>query len=223
VPDDRLPHQLDLLERAHGAPDEPLPRRALDWILWENVAYLVPEERRAQAYRALKKRTRLTAAGILALPREELREIADLGGMLAERRVEKLLAIATRVQEEFDGDLEAALDLPLTKARSALKRFPGIGDPGADKIVLFTGTHAIAALESNGLRALVRLGHAQEEKSYAATYRAARRALEPYLERGCAWLQRAHLLLAAHGRRLCKNNAPLCDECPLADACPSAS
>ena len=132
----RLPDQLDLLERLYGPPTAPPPKKALDWILWENAAYLVPDERRAAAYRALKKRTRLSARGILGLPREELLELARLGGMLAERRVEKLLSIATIVQEEFDGKLETALELPLPKARRALKRFPGTGDPGAEKILL---------------------------------------------------------------------------------------
>ena len=134
----------------------------------------------------------------------------------------KLLDIATIVQDEFGGDLQTALALSLPKARRALQRFPGIGRPGADKILLFTRTHALAALESNGLRVLVRLGLAREGKSYAATYKSAMTAFEPHLERGCPWLIRAHLLLRAHGQEPCKNSAPHCDECALVASCPSA-
>lgn len=217
-----LARQLDRLEARHGRPPRPLPERALDWILWDNVAYLVPDERREKAYRALGDATGLRADGILAVPRERLLEIARLGGMQPERRVEKLIAIAARVQDEHDGDLEAVLRLSVAKARRALKRFPGIGDPGADRIVLFTGTHPLPALESNGLRVLVRLGLVEEAKSYAATYRAATAALAPYADRGCAWLMRAHDLLRRHGKTVCKQNEPRCDECPLAEECPSA-
>lgn len=217
-----LPARLDRLERLHGKPRRPLPKRALDWVLWENVAYLVSDERRAEAWRALEERTGLSADGILALPREALSELAALGGMHPDRRVGKLLAIAERVRDEHEGDLDRALALPLPKARSALKRFPGIAAPGADKILLFTRTAPVPALESNGLRVLVRLGHAREGKSYAATYRAGVEALAPFAERGCAWLIRAFQLLLTHGQALCKNNAPLCDECPLAERCPSA-
>lgn len=218
----RLPALLDRLEKRYGAPTPPELQKALDWILWENAAYLVSDERRARAFAALKQRTGLRAERILRLSRDELEAIAELGGMHPERRVEKLIAIAQTVQDAFGGDLESALELPLPKARRALKRFPGIGDPGADKILLFTGTHTLPALESNGLRALVRTGHAQEGKSYAATYRAGTGALAPHAGRGCSWLMRAFELLREHGRTLCKHGAPLCDECPLEDRCPSA-
>src|SRR6266850_6641132 len=163
----RLPGQLDALEKLYGRPARARPRSALEWILWENAAYLLPDEKRARAFSELQKRTGLTAEGIAGLPPHELLEWARLGGMHPERRVSKLLEIAALVRERFGGDLEAALDGPLPKARAALKRFPGIGDPGAEKILLFTGRHPFFALESNGLRVLLRLGHARPGKSYA--------------------------------------------------------
>ena len=218
-----LPRLLDQLEAHHGRPRRPVPKQALDWILWENSAYLVPDERRKQAYLALEQATGLRAHGILALPREELREIAGLGGMLPDRRVSKLISIAETVQDEFDGDLESVLGLPVVKARRALKRFPGIGDPGADKILLFTKTHALPALDSNGIRVMVRLGLVKEAKSYSTTYRASSAALASHANGGCPWLIRAHELLRKHGPVLCKRNGPLCDECPIVEECPSAS
>jgi endonuclease III len=218
-----LPALLDRLEAHHGRPGRLPPRTALEWILWENVAYLVPDERRAEAYRELKRRTGLSPRGILRLPHDDLDAIAELGGMLPQGRVAKLVSIAETVEKDFDGDLEAALKLPLPKARRALKRFPGIADPGADRILLFTRTHALPALESNGLRVLVRLGLAEEAKNYSTTYRSGVAALAPHAGRGAAWLIRAYELLRAHGQALCRNNGPLCDECPLDDVCPSAS
>ena len=217
-----LARALDHLEAAYGPPPAPVPRSALDWVLWENVAYLAPDDRRERLFKAWRKATRLTPHGILSLPREELFELAEQGGMQPDRRVEKLLDIATTVEEDFGGDLDTALDLPLAKAKKALRRFPGIGEPGAEKILLFTGRHALPALESNGLRVLCRLGLAREQKDYRRTYLSGQAALEPYVRRGCEWLQRAHLLLRRHGQELCKNTAPDCDPCPLARGCPSA-
>jgi len=222
TPPARLAPQLERLEKLYGPQELPPPRGALEWILWENAAYLVSEERRAACFRALKKRAGKSGNGILRARREELLELARSGGMHPEQRVEKWLELATTAQEEFDGDLEAVLARPLAKARTALKKFPGVGEPGAEKILLFTGTHPLFALESNGLRVLVRLGYAREEKSYASTYRALRSALAPLEARGAAWLQRAHLLLQRHGRELCKHTAPRCDDCPLREACPGA-
>ena len=72
------------------------------------------------------------------------------------------------------------------------------------------------------MRVLVRLGLAEEARSYSTTYRAAIAVLAPHAARGGDWLMRAHDLLREHGKELCKHNGPLCDECPLADVCPTA-
>ena len=214
---------LDALEALHGPPAKPLPKRPLDWVWWENVAYLVADDRRAEAYRSLSKRVGLTAEAVQRAPREDLLEVARLGGMHPERRARTLAGIADLALEAGGGRLERLLRLPAAEARRILKRFPGIGDPGADKILLFCGIAPVLALESNGLRVAVRLGYGKEGKSYAATYRSAREALEPGLAKDCAELARAHRLLRAHGQTLCRRNAPDCDACPLADACAYAA
>jgi len=107
---------------------------------------------------------------------------------------------------------------PLSAAKKALRSFPGIGEPGADKILLFTGRQALLAPESNGLRVLVRLGLLREETSYSKTYAASRRAAEG-LRAEPGVMQEAHLLLFEHGRTLCKRTAPRCEPCPLARGC----
>jgi len=104
-----------------------------------------------------------------------------------------------------------------------LKKFPGIGDPGAEKILLFSRTHPILALESNGLRALIRIGFGEELKNYAATYRSAQEAVKDQLTSDSVedyvWLIRAHLLLRRHGQELCKRTEPICTSCPLTENC----
>ena len=51
-----LAEVLDRLEDQHGAPRPAVPRTPLEWILWENVAYLVDDARRELAYRTLARR-----------------------------------------------------------------------------------------------------------------------------------------------------------------------
>jgi endonuclease III len=43
------------------------------------------------------------------------------------------------------------------------------------------------------------------------------------IPRGAAPLSRAHLLLRQHGKTLCRNACPLCEECPLAALCAFAA
>src|SRR5258708_35285427 len=78
--------------RAHYGPQSPPPARsAFELILWEKVAYLADDEKRAAAFQALRKRIGLTPKAILAADPSELREIAALGG------AEKMLLSRARI------------------------------------------------------------------------------------------------------------------------------
>jgi endonuclease III len=123
------------------------------------------------------------------------------------------------VQILLKGKLDAALAESLPKAKKTLQRFPTIGEPGAEKILMFAGKYAVLGLESNGLRVLLRLGFAEEQKSYSASYRGIKNAISSQLPQTCKALVAAHQLLRRHGQELCKRSRPLCDECPLKNSC----
>jgi len=167
----------------------------------------------------LRERVGLSPVDIVTAHDEKLLEVAHLGGMLPAGRVEKLRRIANIALQEFEGDLKSVLDLPAQKAKRALKKFPGISEPGAEKILLFTRTVPVLALESNGLRVLLRLGYGEERKNYSATYRSAQEAVEPESKKDFDWLIEAHQLLRRHGQELCKRSEPHCVECPLKLVC----
>ena len=107
---------------------------------------------------------------ILAAADEDLIKVTKLGGIHPELRASRLKEIAAIVLNDFEGDLTKVLDWPLPNAIKALKKFPSIGTPGAEKILLFAGTHPILALESNGLRIMLRLGFGEEQRGYSASY-----------------------------------------------------
>ena len=214
-----LERVLDLLESLHGRPPRLRVSDPLGIILLENVAYLQTDERRAAAFSALEGRVGLSASKILAAPKEVLLEIAKMGGMRPETRVERLIFIARVAQMEFGGDLRKALKLPPKQARKALKMFPCIGDPGAEKIMLFSKTEPILALESNGLRVLVRLGYGRTHKNYSTEYRSAQEAASKELPEGCTARIRAFQLLRQHGQEICRRTEPLCNSCPVTGVC----
>src|SRR5207249_2069819 len=113
----------------------------------------------------------------------------------ANQFAKKLRNCARILLEEFDGDLRPVLKLPFPKAKKALQKFPGIGEPGAEKILLFTRSYPVLPLESNGLRVLLRLGFGGEKESYATTYRLVQKAIEEGLNKDYPWLIQSHLLL----------------------------
>ncbi len=210
---------IQRLRAAYGRP-KPLPSSdPLELIYWENAAYLLSDERRQKAFDLLRERCGLEPRKILAAKYSELLEIAKLGGMRPEVRVERWLTIARIALSEFQGDLQKAAKLPLKQAKKALQRFPVIGEPGAEKILLFSNSHRVLGLESNGLRVLVRVGFGREQKNYSATYRSVQEAIAPQLGDKLAPLIQAHQLLRQHGMERCKTTAPICRGCALADMC----
>jgi endonuclease-3 len=210
---------IKALQKFYGQPKPPKIKDPLELILWENVAYLVDDEKRAAAFALLKKRVGTAAADILKASNTELEEATRLGGMLPEVRAQRLRQIAEVAHWVFKDDLKAVLKKPLTEAKKALKRFPSIGDPGAEKILMLTRSHPVLALESNGLRVLLRVGFAEEKKSYAASYRGVQEALKTQLPSDFESLIAAHQLLQQHGQELCKRSQPLCEECPVKQQC----
>jgi endonuclease III len=218
VPSKRLPRIIAALEELYGRLAAPIVTDPFEMILWENVAYLADDARRAKAWHEFRRRVGTKPAEILAAPRPRLMAIAR-AGILAAERVDKIREIARIALDEFGGDLGKALDGSLREAKKALKRFPSIGDPSAEKILLFSRRERVLALDSNGLRALLRLGYGKQEKSYAASYRSAQEATRPEWKEDFDWLIAAHRLLRRHGQELCKATHPRCEPCPLRKSC----
>jgi len=204
--------------REHYGPPTRLPTvDPFELILWENVAYLAPPARRRQAFEQLRQTVGTAPAAILAAKQAVLERVTARG-ILKSTFAAKLRECASIAVKKFGGDLGAAIRGPLDTAKRALRSFPGIGDPGAEKILLFTGRQSLLAPDSNGLRVLVRLGLVQEEKSYSRTYTESRKVAKD-LPADPGVMQEAHLLLQQHGQTLCKRGVPCCGECPLASAC----
>lgn len=215
----KLEKVLDALEAFYGKPDRMPTNDPFELILWENVVYLADDVKRKQAFDELRKSVGLAPQRILDAPREVLLEITGSAGILSEQQVEKLLDIARITQLKFNSDLNRVVELPLKEAIKSLKAFPSIGEPGAEKILLFSHSRPLPALESNGLRVLVRLGFGEENKNYSTTYKSVQQAIKPQIKQDCDWLIRAHQLLRQHGHMLCKRTRPLCPKCPVNRLC----
>lgn len=203
--------------------DEPSLRVDADpfeLILAENVAYLADDAKRDAAMAVLRESVGSTPRAILRAPSEALTKPAELG-ILPATSAKKMRDAAKIAVDQFDGDLRAVLALPVAHAKRALRKFPGIGEPGAEKILLLCGRHAFLAPDSNALRVLVRLGFCPTGKSYSATYSGARRVSEEQLGEDLSGMIAARHVLRRHGQRLCRNKAPACGSCPVASDCPS--
>lgn len=215
----KLVKVLAALERFYGAPDPPYPTDPYEMILYNNCGYPATDASCAKGFDALKSEIGLRPDDILAAPDRKLTGLMRLGGIIPDVRAARLKDIAALVKHTYGGDLGAVLKKSLPEARKTLKKFPTIGDPGADKILLFTRTAPIAAVPSNCVHVPVRLGFGEEKKNYPASYRSAQEAIQAELQAECGALLRAYLLLKRHGQELCKRSRPLCESCPVSADC----
>ena len=219
----RLGRLVGALRAFHGEPSGPPVNDPYRLLLWEQVGYMADDERRLEAFRALETRVGIEPGKILEAPIATLRTIVRIGGGIAvNQRAERLRTVAARVQSAWSGSLDPVLKLPLDAARRELKRYPSIGEPGAERILLLTGAQPVLGLDSNALRVLVRLGYGREDAQWAKTYRSAQSAAGVELAETVSARRSAVLLLQEHGRTICRRNAPRCGDCPLAGDCPSA-
>jgi len=210
------------LRRTYGKPKPPPARGPFEQILWENVAYLASDARRGEAFAMLRQRVGLSPEKILAAPEGVLLAIGGKG-VLPGNSAAKLREIARIALEKFGGDLRRVPTRPTAEAMRALRKFPSIGEPGAEKILVFSGALRALALDSNALRVLRRLGFGEDGRSYSATYRLVQRALAAEIPKTTARRVEASLLLRRHGQEICKSSRPRCEVCPLRLRCRYAS
>lgn len=94
-----------------------------------------------------------------------------------------------------------------------------IGEPGADKILLFSGMVAIAAVPSACPGVPQRILFGCEDKNYGKGYRAVQEAIGAEIPEKFEARERAYLLLKKHGQEICKRTKPKCDICPINTMC----
>jgi endonuclease III len=215
-----LEHILDALESCYGEQAPGWPTDPYLFLVWWHCGYPPSEQRCSRGFECLSREVGVTPQQLLSATSARLARALKAGGMVPELRATRLKVIAKSVRDDHAGNLHAALErLPLTESRAALKEFPGIGDPGADRILLFGGIAPVAAIPSACPHVLVRIESGREPERYTATYTQAQRILAAQAGDGFATLTRSYLLLQRHGHSLCKRSNPKCSACPVAGTC----
>jgi endonuclease III len=206
------------------------PTDPFEMIVYLHCGYPASDAACSKGFDALKQELGLSPKEILAAPKSKLVKLLRLGGIVPELRADRLKEIARKVKAEFDGNLKAVLksgmpsgkkqtDKDIRGAKKILQQFPVIGEPSAEKILLFSKLAPVAAVPSAFVEVPTRLWFGKAGKNYAADYRAAREILSSGLAQTLEARQRAYLLLKKHGQQTCKRSHPKCEICPLTGLC----
>ena len=221
---------LEMLEQIYGPQQTAGPTDPYEMIVYSNCGYPASDASCSKGFEALKREVGMSPTEILAAPKSKLVKLLRLGGIVPEQRAARLQEIARKVKAKFGGDLRAELKkrMLLEKeqagkgirgAKKVLREFPVIGEPSAEKILLFSKLAPVAAVPSVFVEVPARLWFGKAGENYAADYRGAREILSAGLAETFDARQRAYLLLKKHGQQTCKRSSPKCELCPLTGQC----
>jgi len=221
---------LESLEELYGPQKAVGPNTPYEMLVFAICGYPASDGTCARGFDALQRDVGASPKELLAAPKAKLTKCMRMGGIVPELRAQRLKEIAHAVRDRFGGDLTAVLKQKLKEetkqlgkgireAKKVLQEFPTIGEPGAEKILLFAKLAPLAAVPSAQLHVPMRLFIGQEGKNYAADYRTAREILGSELPETFEGRQRAYLLLKKHGQEICKRSKPKCEVCPLTARC----
>ncbi len=210
---------LGKLEAHYGPQEACWPTDPYLFLVWWHCGYPASDAACGRGWEALNREVGVEPRELLAATPAKLGKALQPGGMVPELRAMRLKEIAARVKDVFGGDLRAGLVGPMAQVRKALKKFPGISDPGADRILLFAGIAPVAAVPSNCVQVLVRIQLGKERENYGVNYRQAQEGIETEIAASLDARKRTYLLLKRHGQELCKRTNPKCEKCPVGGAC----
>ena len=210
---------VEALASHHGEQSAPALRDPWELVVWETCAFGIGDADRKRLFDALERVTGLDPRRMLDAPAAKVVTVLELGGGMARYRYEKLRLNAGRALDMGLDTLRRATKEDPRAAKKLLKRFHGIGDPGADRVLMLAGTGRALGADAAVVRVLVRLGFGEASKDWSRSYRTSASAVESQLPSGRNALARIHAILGHHGREQCKNTRPVCGDCPVRDAC----
>ena len=209
------------LRRHYGDISRTSPTDPFEQVLHECACYLVDDARREQVWRRLKQEIGVTPEALLDVPASRLAKVIEAGGMKPPMRAEKLRTSAELAQEIGLPALRRACREDPAAARKLLRKFPGIGEPSAERILLRAAGVPGLGLESNGLRVLQRVGYGGGETDWTKGWRAVAAQLAPQIGKDPKRSWSLHSLLRHLGQELCRAAEPACGGCPLLELCPT--
>lgn len=212
---------LETLREVHGirSRDFAVPkwvreeRTAFETLVVTLLSQNTNDRNTMRAYSNLRNAVSIEPQVILKADIKTIEGAIRVGGLFR-TKTKALKALSAEVLERFQGDLDSVLDLPLDEARETLMGLPKIGPKTADVLLLFLRGRATVPVDTHVNRVSRRLDLAPPRGGYEAVRQSLMGLFRPedYLD--------LHLLLIAHGRKVCQARKPRCPECPVAELCP---
>ncbi len=153
---------------------------------------------------------------MLAAPVANVADAIRSGG-LTEQKARTIQRALARMRQDFGGiTLEALARWEPVRSMEYLTSIPGIGPKTAACVLMFAFGQAVLPVDTHIHRLARRLGLVPAKATAVQAQQRLQAACPPDL------VYPAHVLLIAHGRRVCHAQRPDCRGCVLKDICPAA-
>jgi endonuclease-3 len=206
---------IELLRREYGE----LPWRPHGDPMTELILTILSQNtsdaNSGRAFARLRLRLPTWEALLGAEPRE-IEEAIQVGG-LARIKAPRIKAVVEEVWGRLGSfDLWFLKEMPLAEAKAWLRSLPGVGPKTAACVLMFALGMPALPVDTHVYRVARRLGLVPRQAGAEKAHDLLEAMLAP------DDVYPFHMSLIRHGRRICRAQRPLCQQCPLAPRCPSA-
>jgi len=180
-------------------------------ILVQNTAW----QNAALALKKLKQNRLLILAALKNASLGEVEACVASAGFYRQK-ARTIRNFLTWLEETCDGSLAVMFALPPAELRRGLLQIKGLGPETADAILLYAGRHPVFVADSYSRRILARHGMVPRRAGYAQV----QEFLHRHLPADQTLFNEYHALLVEVGKKYCKRQIALRDECPLQEFLP---
>ena len=211
----RIAQAVELMAREYGPFPEERRLPPTDEMVFTILSQHTSDINSGRAFARLMEKfgsLEAVARGTIA----DIEEAIAPGG-LAKIKAPRIKEVLEKVLELNGGSLDLSFlrEMPLSEAKAWLRQLPGIGPKSAGIVLNFSLGMPAMAIDTHIFRVCQRL-RAIDSKTNADKAHDVMEAKVPPED-----VFNFHVAFITHGRRVCRAQRPLCDECVVGDMCPS--
>ena len=205
---------LGLLERAYGPHPWKRWGRGVDMLVETVLSQNTSAANSVAGFRHLRREFR-SWNRVADAPVQQVERCIRISG-LSNVKAPRIRRILRQIRaEQGKIDLEFLRRWPPQKAFDYLLNFDGVGPKTANCVLLFSFGMPVFPVDTHIHRIAIRLGIIPPRSSADDAHDLLLPMIAPEHR------YPLHVLLIAHGRRICRARTPLCDECCLRVVCPT--